>query len=241
MGTADTDVRRIVAMGGGTRGEGDLGTAMHDFLLGLIDRPRPRICLVPTASADDRFTVAGFFDAFAARAEASWLPLFGRRDADLRARVMDQDIALVWGGNTANMLAIWRAHGLDTILAEAWRSGVVLAGMSAGAICWFEASTTDSFGPELAPLRDGLGLLAGSCCPHYDAEALRRPLYHRLIADGFPAGYAIDDAAALVFHGTELAEVVASTPTARAWRVELGPDGVEETPLAARYLGDPSA
>ncbi|HEY8167967.1 MAG: Type 1 glutamine amidotransferase-like domain-containing protein [Candidatus Limnocylindrales bacterium] len=233
------DVRRIVAMGGGTHGEGDLGSTMHDFLLGLVDRPRPRICLVPTASADDRFTVAGFFDAFATRAEASWLPLFGRRDADLRARVLDQDIVLVWGGNTANMLAIWRAHGFDTVLREAWHAGVVLAGMSAGAICWFEASTTDSFGPELAPLHDGLGLLSGSCCPHYDAEPLRRPLYRGLVEHGFPAGYAIDDAAAIVFRGTELAEVVASTATAQAWRVALGANGVEETPLPARFLGQP--
>ena len=121
------------------------------------------------------------------------------------------------------MLAVWRAHGLDTVLTEAWAAGIVLAGMSAGAICWFEASVTDSFGPTLAPLNDGLRLLPGSCCPHYDGEPLRRPTYQRLVASGFPAGYAVDDAAALVFEGTDLVEVVASTPDARAYRVTLEP------------------
>ena len=217
-------------------GEGTLHPLTTHYLLSLLPDSR-RVCFVPTASADDRFAVTGFFDAFAGRCEATWLPLFGRRDADLRPRVLEQDLVLVWGGNTANMLAIWRTHGLDTILGEAWHAGVVLAGMSAGAICWFEASVTDSFGPGLAPLRDGVGLLEGSCCPHYDSEPLRRPTYRQLIGSGFPAGYAVDDAAALVFSGTDLLEVVASTPEARAYRVALGPDGVEETELPTRYLG----
>ena len=224
-------------MGGGSVGEGTLDPLMTSFVLSLVTGPRPRICFLPTASADDRFAVTGFFDAFAGRAEATWLPLFGRRDEDLRSRVLGQDIVLVWGGNTANMLAIWRTHGLDAVLREAWQAGVVLAGMSAGAICWFEASVTDSFGPALAPLNDGLRLLPGSCCPHFDGEPLRRPTYRRLIESGFPAGYAVDDAAALVFRGTELEEVVASTTEARAYRVTLGPAGAEESPLPTRYLG----
>jgi dipeptidase E len=229
--------RRIVAMGGGGYDGGSVGSPMNDYLLSLLHGTNRRVCFIPTASADDRGAVTGFYERFAGRAEASWLPLFQRRDADLRGRILDQDLVLVWGGNTANLLAIWRTHGLDAILREAWEAGVVLAGMSAGAICWFAASVTDSFGPTLAPLHDGLGLLPGSCCPHYDAEPQRRPTYRRLIASGFPAGYAVDDAAALVFEGTELAEVVASTPEARAYRVTLGPDGVEETPLATRFLG----
>ncbi|MGH2407195.1 MAG: Type 1 glutamine amidotransferase-like domain-containing protein, partial [Candidatus Limnocylindrales bacterium] len=128
-------------------------------------------------------------------------------------------------------------HGLDTILREAWAQGIVLAGMSAGAICWFEAGVTDSYGPELAPLRDGLGILAGSCCPHYDGEMQRRPTYRRLVNEGLPGGYALDDAAALVFHDRELHEVIASAPEARAYRVEMGPDGVVERALPTRYLG----
>ena len=228
---------RIVAMGGGSLSPGSLGPVMEAFLLSLVPRERPRICFLPTASADDREVVAGFYDAFARRAEATWLPLFGRRDADLRSLILGQDMVLVWGGNTANMLAIWRTHGLDEILREAWAAGVVLAGMSAGAICWFEAGVTDSFGPGLAPLRDGLGFLAGSCCPHYDGEPLRRPTYRRLVGEGFPGGYAVDDAAALVFQGRELLEVVATSPDARAYRVDAGPDGALEAPLPVRYLG----
>jgi peptidase E len=230
-------VPRIVAMGGGSLDFGRVDPLLEDFLFSLLGRDRPRICFVPTASADDRRVVAGFFDAFATRADATWLPLFERRDADLRALILEQDAIFVWGGNTANMLAIWRLHGLDTILREAWAKGVVLAGMSAGAICWFEAGVTDSFGPELAPLRDGLGILAGSCCPHYDGEVQRRPTYRRLVAEGLPGGYALDDAAALVFHDRELHEVIAATPEARAYGVEMGPDGVIERALPTRFLG----
>ena len=136
------------------------------------------------------------------------------------------------------MLAIWRVHGVDRALGRAWESGVVLTGISAGSLCWFETGSTDSFG-GLAPLSRGLGFLAGSHAPHYDGEATRRPHYHRLVADGtLPAGYAADDGAALVFHGTELAEVVASRPNARGYRVERSPTGAAvETELPTRHLG----
>jgi dipeptidase E len=223
-------------MGGGGFEIGSLGPLMNDFLCSLLPGARPRVCFIPTASGDDAQAVTGFFDAFAGRAEATWLPLFRRRDADLRSRILGQDMILVWGGNTADMLAIWRTHELDIILSEAWQAGIVLAGMSAGAICWFEASVTDSFGPGLAPLSDGLRFLTGSCCPHYDSEPLRRPTYRRLIESGFPEGYAIDDAAALVFRGTDLEDVVSSTTEARAYRVTRGTHGADESPLPTRYL-----
>lgn len=126
---------------------------------------------------------------------------------------------LVCGGNTANLLAVRRVHGFDEILREAWESGVVLSGWSAGVICWFEASVTGSFGPQLAGMHDGLGFLPGSACPHYDAEELRRPVYTGLPADGFPPGLALDNAAAARFDGTELAEVVAGAPGAAGYLV----------------------
>jgi dipeptidase E len=151
---------------------------------------------------------------------------------DLREQALAADVILVCGGNTANMLAVWRAHGFDRILREAWESGVVLTGWSAGMICWFEACVTDSFGPQLEGMRDGLGFIPGSACPHYDGEERRRPIYTGLVADGFPPGIALDDAAAARFAGTELVEVVASTPTARGYRV--GPDG--EALLPTRVL-----
>src|ERR671937_688425 len=139
----------------------------------------------------------------------------------------------VCGGNTANMLAVWRVHGFDRVLREAWEAGVVLTGWSAGMICWFEASVTDSFGPQLEGMRDGLGFLAGSACPHYDGEELRRPVYTKLVADGFPPGVAADDGVGIHFVGTELAEVVSVRNGAGAYRV--GPGGDEQR-LGARLL-----
>jgi dipeptidase E len=131
------------------------------------------------------------------------------------------------------MLAIWRVHGVDAVLREAWERGIVLAGISAGSICWFEAGVTDSFGEELAPL-PCLGFLAGSNCPHYDSEPQRRPTYRRLVDAGeLPPGLAAEDGVALHFVGTELAEAVAGRPDGRAFRVEPG----VETPLPVRYLG----
>ena len=169
----------------------------------LVDRPRPKVCLLPTAASAVPVSVMRFLSVFPTdRFESTYLDLFARDDRDLRAFLLAQDLIFVGGGNTANLLAIWRVHGLDTILRRRGMSGVVLAGGSAGANCWFEASTTDSFGP-LAPLPDGLGLLSGSFCPHYADEPGRRPLYHALVADGFPPGIACDDLAAVHYVGTD--------------------------------------
>ena len=149
--------RHIVAMGGGQ----DVGDPAFRFVAGLVDRPRPKVCLLPTAASAVPVSVMRFLSVFPTdRFELTFLDLFARDDRDVRAYLLAQDLIFVGGGSTANLLAIWRVHGLDAILREAWTSGVVLAGGSAGANCWFEASTTDSFGP-LAPLNDGLGLLPG--------------------------------------------------------------------------------
>ena len=210
----------------------DPESPLDDHLLSLSPERRPRVCFLPTPAGDRDPVIAAFFEAFAARkCEPSCLRLWGtpERPAD---RLADQDVVYVSGGNTANALAIWRVHGIDVALREAWMRGAVLGGPSAGANCWFECSVTDSFGPGLAPLHDGLGLLPGSFCPHYDGEELRRPVYRELVDDGFPPGYAADDGAALHFVGTELREVVAAAPGAAAYRVEQG----TETPIAARLL-----
>jgi dipeptidase E len=233
----------IVAMGGGGFQMEPDNPLLDDVVIALArdgsGRDRPRICLIPTASADDPDLIADFERLFAPRAEPRILPLFARADEDLRAVIRAQDAVYLTGGNTANMLALWRLHGLDKVLREAWRGGIVMAGMSAGAICWFEACTTDSFGPALRPLHGGLGILAGSLSPHYGGEAQRRPLFQQLIADGtLPAGYGVDDGAALVFRDRDLVEVVASDPGAAAYRVEPdGAGGAGETRLAARFLG----
>ena len=151
---------------------------------------------------------------------------------DLRELALSHDAILVCGGNTANMLAVWRVHGFDAILREAWEAGVLLAGWSAGMICWFEAGVTDSFGPQLEGMRDGLGFLAGSACPHYDGEERRRPVYTSLVRGNFPAGIALDDGVAAHYAGTDLLEIVTDRPDAGAYQVDQ--DG--EEPLAVRRL-----
>jgi peptidase E len=150
---------------------------------------------------------------------------------------LKQDVIYVGGGNTANLLAIWRLHGIDRAMRQAWQKGVILCGLSAGMICWFESSCTDSFGP-LRELNDGLGLLPGSACPHYDGEAKRRPTFHRLIRRKIlPAGVAADDGAAIHFVGRKILRCVSSRPHAKAYCVERQPDGrVIETQLPTTYL-----
>ena len=162
-------------------------------------------------------------------ADGSACSLFRRDGRDLADLLLEQDAIYVGGGNTANMLAVWRVHGVDEILREAWRRGVVLTGSSAGAICWFDDGVTDSFGPELVRLGDGLGMLAGSFCPHFDAEPQRRPVATRLVATGAMApGYAADDDAGILFEDGVAVRVVSAREGATAYRI--GPDGA--TPLA---------
>jgi dipeptidase E len=209
-----------------------------DYLLGLVGKPRGRVGFIPTATGDASETLVNMYARFPAeRSERSHLALFNRTVDDIAAYLLQQDLVVVGGGNTANMLAVWRVHGVDVALRAAWEHGVILTGGSAGSLCWFECGTTDSFNlARLAPLRDGLGFIRGSHCPHYDGEAQRRPLYQSLIADGFPAGYAIDDDAAVHFVGEAIADVVSARRGADAYRVERSGDAVVETRLQARLL-----
>jgi dipeptidase E len=194
----------------------------------------PRILWVGTATMESPAFTVQMYDRLHRYGDVSFLRFHPWPPEDLRGFTLGHDLVVVGGGNTANMLAIWRVHGFDRILREAWESGVVLTGWSAGMICWFEAGVTDSFGPQLEGMRDGLGFLPGSACPHYDGEELRRPIYRRLVdEDGFPSGLAADDATGLHYVGTELHEVVTTTEGSQAYRVT--PDG--EEPLPARLLG----
>lgn len=219
-----------MAIGGGWTLEAD--TRVEELPLELAGVPRPRVCFVPTAKANEPELVDAFYAAFGARdCEPTHLELFGVPD-EPAAAIAAADVVYVSGGNTANLLALWRVHGVDRALREAWQRGAVLAGWSAGANCWFEDCVTDSLGPQLRPLGDGLGFLPGSFCPHYDADPQRRIVYAELVANGFPAGYAADDDAALVFEGTELRDVVSQREGARGWRVTRDGEG----PLQARLL-----
>jgi len=245
--------RQIVAMGGGGfLVAGDDGL-LDDYVLSLTRKRRPRICFLPTATGDSREFIVRFYEAFPARrAEASHLPLFGVPRKDIREFLLSQDVIYVGGGNTANMLAVWRVHGVDRALREAWRRGIVLTGVSAGMLCWFEGGVTDSFGRPLSAIRDGLGLLKGSACPHYDGESDRRPTYHRLLrhglapdtraggplaSQGLAAGVAADVWAAIHYIGVKIHACVATRRSARCYRVSLRGGVVREEELKTRYLG----
>ncbi len=222
---------QIVALGG--LGEDGEAGALIQYVLGLTGKERPSVCLVPTASAEAPEYIVRFYEELSGVAQCSHVSFFPWPPDGLREHVLSQDAVFVSGGNTANLLAVWRAHGFEQIVREAWEDGVVLGGSSAGMICWFEAGVTDSFGPQLAGMPDGLGFLPGSACPHYDGEERRRPLYQELVAGGFPSGIAADDAVGLHFVGRELKEAVSAREGSRAYRVEPG----SETPIEPRFLG----
>jgi dipeptidase E len=234
----------IVAMGGGGFSMEPENPLLDDFVLSLARNKPARVCFVATASSDRAGYITRFYRALSSRCVASDLtfahsldlPRNPPRTSDLPAYVAEQDVIYIGGGNTVNLLATWRAHGLDKLLRDAWLGGAVLAGVSAGMICWFESSITDSFG-GLQPLHDGLGFIPGSACPHYDGEEQRRPTYQRAIADGLADGYAADDGAALHFIGTTLAGVVSSRPRAAAYRVQRRGDAIVEERLETRFLG----
>lgn len=204
------------------------------------DPARPKICHVGTAQGDSLNGIAGFYRAFAGSdARTSHLELFSMPNvADVRTHLLNQDVVWVGGGSVANLLAVWRVHDLDRIFRECWEEGVVLAGVSAGSICWHVGGPTDSFGLDLRVVTNGLALLPFGNGVHYDTEEQRRPLLHQLVRDGtLPTSYATDDGVGLSYRGTELEEVVADRPGVAAYRVERDDDGsVRETRIEPRLL-----
>ena len=218
---------------------------LTDHALSLADpRDRLRVCYLPTAVGDAAEAVDAKTDEFAARrpdVDFSVLTLFPQPNVpDVRRHLLSQDVLLVEGGSVVNLLAVWRAHGLDTALRECWRAGVVLAGVSAGSLCWHLGGPTDSFRDALDPFTDGLGLLPFSNGVHDDFDAQpRRTTYRRLVAAGeLPAGYATEDGVGLHYVGTALREAVTIRARARAWWVEPDRDGGHvERPVETRYLG----
>lgn len=225
-------------MGGGGFSMEPRNPRLDRWLLSLTRRRRnPRVLFVPTASGDAKDYIERFYRAFRQfQCRPAHLSLFNRTETDLRRTIVSADLIYVGGGNTANMLAVWRVHGVDLALKEAWQSGVVLCGVSAGAICWFRGGVTDSFGVDLQPLRSAWGLLPGSFCPHYDGET-RRPAFHQFISDRkLPSGYAADDGAAILFEEGKVADVVRSRRNADAYRVSRRDGRVVEARLGARFL-----
>lgn len=198
--------RHLITLGGG-------GFSMIDdpakpepldqYILKLTGKRKPKVCFLPTASGDSQTYIDKFMTAFSKRrAEASVLRLFQQDGRDLRKHLLAQDVIYVGGGNTANLLALWWLHDLDLALIQCWKKGIVLAGISAGMNCWFEGCSTDSFGP-VAPLNEGVGLVPGAACPHFDGEPSRRPTLLQFVAKGLlPDTYAADDFAAFHFTST---------------------------------------
>ena len=236
-----TRPRQIVAFGGGGFSMESGNPLLDDYVLGLAaaaGRDRPKVCFLPTASGDADHYIVRFYRHFpASRCEPSHVSLF-RRDCgtdDVRAHLLDQDLVYVGGGSVVCLMGVLRAHRLDVALREAWEAGVVLCGLSAGSLCWFEEAMTGYHGAS-RPVQ-GMGLIAGSNAVHYDKEAHRRPAYHLAIGGGMPAGYAVDDGAALHFVGDALERVVSSRPEACAYRVETAGDQVVELQLPVAYLG----
>lgn len=232
-------MRQIVAFGGGGFSMESGNPMLDDYVLGLTGSTEPRVCFLPTASGDADHYVVRFYNAFRERARPSHISLFRRERgvSDMRAHLLAQDLIYVGGGSLLSLLGVWRAHGVDEILRDAWRAGVVLCGLSAGSLCWFTEAVSGYHGEvNRVP---GLGFLSHSNAVHY-GEGERRAAFHRHLLDGMPAGYAAEDGTALRFVGDELVEVVASRPEARAYRLERRGPWVTETRLATRFLGDPS-
>ena len=237
MPTAPTP--RILAIGGG--GLTDAAVAVDRYAVELSERDAPRVCLLPTTGSAATAQIARFYDVFGGRAEPSHLPLDrAAQPPDLvRRHLLAQDVIYAGGGGLVSVLAQWRAHGVDRVLREAWQGGVVLAGQSAGSLCWFEAAVTAA-GGQPRPAR-GLGLVPASNSVHWSAAPRRRRVFLDCVADGMPAGWGVDDGAALIFEGTEMTGAVAARQGARALRIEREGDEVVETAVATRVLGEAPA
>jgi peptidase E len=227
-------IRQIIALGGGKTEADEL--RMARYLLAQVDDPRPRVGYLGTASGDAHRGIARFYALFARLdARLSHLAFF-ERTPDLRQYLAGQDILIVGGGNTRSMLVVWEGWGLPELLKEAWQNGLILSGVSAGAICWFEQGVTDSYAGDLR-LIPCLGWLPGSCCPHYDTEVDRRPTYHAMVASGAALpGLAIDDNALLHFVEGELRIVSAVDEQARVYRVGRSGDAALEVALESSPL-----
>jgi dipeptidase E len=233
---AEKKMKQIIAMGGGGFSMEPDNPLLDQYILKQARKSIPKICFIPTASGDADNYIQRFYAFFEKQdCEPSHLSLFKPPARDLESFLLQKDILYVGGGNTKNMLALWREWGMDSILRKAWEQGIVLAGLSAGSLCWYEEGVTDSYGDILKSIKC-LGFLKGSHCPHYDGEADRRPAYHKLVASGICGGVAADDGAAIHYIGQDTFKIVSSRPNAKAYEVTY--DGqVRERILPTLYLG----
>jgi len=227
-------MRQIIAMGGGGFSMEPENPLLDRYILARSPKKRPKICFIGTASGDAEGYIEKFYHFFRKEdCEPSHLSLFKPHTRDIKKFIWEQDILYVGGGNTKNLMALWKEWELDKAIRHAYENGTILSGISAGSLCWFEEGVTDSYGSELESI-SCLGLIPGSHCPHYDGEEERRPAYRKLIReDVIGAGYAADDGVALHFVDEKLSTVVSSRPQASGHYV----DKEKEIKLSTMYLG----
>jgi dipeptidase E len=233
-------MRQIIALGGGGFSMEPDNPLLDLYILNQAKKTIPKICFISTASGDSDNYISRFYNFFNKQnCKPSHLSLFKPPTRDLEGFILEKDIIYVGGGNTRNLLVLWKEWGLDNILRKAWNQGIVLAGISAGSICWFEEGVTDSFGEGLEPIKC-LGFLKGSNCPHYDGELDRRPSYHKLIYSGdIQAGIAADDGVAIHYIEQNISNIVSSRPMAKAYKVYLDNKAMKviEEELQTNFLG----
>ncbi|KMJ59866.1 peptidase [Bacillus sp. LL01] len=229
-------MKQIIALGGGGFSMEPENPLLDTYILKQSGKTTPKICFIPTASGDADNYIERFYQFFEKQdCNPSHLSLFNPPTRDLKKFILEKDIIYVGGGNTRNLLTLWREWGLDTVLKNAYDQGVLLAGISAGSICWFQEGVTDSFGDELEPI-ECLGLLEGSNCPHYDGEKDRRPSYQEMVADDkILPGIATDDGVGIHYVNNKLKHIVSSRPNAKAYKV-FSEKGLNEIELPTKYL-----
>lgn len=230
-------MKQIIALGGGGFSMEPDNPLLDRYILNQSNRANPKICFIPTASGDSDTYISRFYQFFEKQhCQPSHLSLFKPPTRDIESFLLEKDILYVGGGNTKNLLVLWKEWGMDIVLKKAWEQGIILAGISAGSICWFEEGVTDSYGDRLEPLKC-LGFLKGSNCPHYDGESDRRPSYHELIASKkIIPGIATDDGVAIHYIEQNISRIVSSRPNAKAYKVDYHQE-VEETELETEFLG----
>ena len=230
-------MKQIIAIGGGGLSHEPDKLALEQYIIEQTGKPTPSVCFIPTASGEADDYIINFYASFSQLGcQPRHLSLFQPPTANLASFLLENDIIYMGGGNTRSMLALWREWDIDKILHDAWNQGIVLAGVSAGAICWFEQGVTDSIPGRLVPL-DCMGFLPHSYCPHYDSEKDRRPTYLRLVLEGeMMPGYAVEDGVALHFVDQELKCAVTSRQNARAYQIKKIGHKVTEQPLGTTYL-----
>jgi len=231
-------MQHIIAMGGGGFSMEPDNLALDRYVIEQTAKSHPRVCFLSQASGEARDYIINFYNAFnKLDCQASHLSLFQPHTADIEDFLLSQDVIYVGGGNTKSMLALWREWDLPAILHRAGEQGIILAGISAGSICWFEQGLTDSIPGKLTVL-PCLGFLSGSCTPHYDGEVNRRPSFQTYVAKGdIMPGYAFDDGAAGHFVDGSFAACVSSRPNAKGYHVDPHDSQAVETVLETRYLG----